>query len=85
MKGLIAVGVVIIGVGWAYLLSAVFALIGAFVLGFLLDPFLAILDAQRLTERFSGLSFADRFILIFTARLIIGGLTPASGYWEWRR
>jgi hypothetical protein len=76
MKGLIAAALVLAGIFWAYLASAVFALATAFVLGFMLDPFLAILNAPCLTERFSGLGFGDLFILVFTVRLIIGVLIP---------
>jgi hypothetical protein len=76
MKGLIAAVFVIVGMFWAYLASAVFALVIAFVLGFMLDPFLAIINVPCLMERFSGLGFGDRFILVFTVRLIIGVLIP---------
>ena len=76
MKGLIAVILVLAGMFWAYLASAVFALVIAFVLGFMLDPFLAIINVRCLTERFSALGFGDLFILVFTIRLIIGTLIP---------
>jgi hypothetical protein len=76
MKGLIAAVLVIIGMFWACLASAVFSLAAAFVLGFILDPFLAILNVPFLSERFSGLGFGDYFILVFTARLIVGALIP---------
>jgi hypothetical protein len=76
MKGLIAAVCVIIGMFWAYIVSAVFALAVAFVLGFILDPFLEILNVPCLTERLSGLGFGGRFILVFTVRLIVGVLIP---------
>ena len=76
MKGLIAAGLFLAGMLWAYLVSAVFALIIAFVLGFMLDPFLAIINVPCLTERFCALGFGDLFVLIFTVRLIIGVLIP---------
>jgi hypothetical protein len=76
MKGLIAAVVFLGGTLMAFLVSAVFALTAAFILGFILDPFLAILNVQSLTERFSGLGFGGRFVLVFTVRLIIGILIP---------
>jgi hypothetical protein len=82
MKGLIAAILVLIGMFWACLVSAVFALTVAFVLGFILDPFLAILNVPCLTERFSGLGFGDLFILVFTVKLIIGVLIPVRANTE---
>jgi hypothetical protein len=82
MKGLIAAVYVVIGMFWAYLVSAVFALAAAFVLGFVLDPFLAILNVPCLTERLSGLGFGGRFILVFTVRLIAGVLIPVRAATE---
>jgi hypothetical protein len=76
VKGLIAAALVLAGIFWACLASVVYALTAAFVLGFLLDPFLAILNVPCLTERFSGLGFGDLFILVFTASILIGVLTP---------
>ena len=76
MKGLIAVMLVLAGMFWAYLASTIFALVIAFVLGFMLDPFLAILNVPCLTERFSALGFGDRCVLVFTVRLIIGTVIP---------
>jgi hypothetical protein len=82
MKGLTAALLVLIGIFWAWLVSAVFALAVAFVLGFMLDPFLAMLNVPCLTERFSGLGFGGRFVLIFTVRLIIGVLIPVRANTE---
>jgi hypothetical protein len=76
MKGLIAAVFVLAGLFWAYLASAVFALLVAFVLGFMLDPFLAIINIPFLTERLGGLNFGELFILVFTIRLITGVLIP---------
>jgi uncharacterized membrane protein YczE len=82
MKGLIAAILVLAGIFWAYLTDAVIAVITAFVFGFLLDPFLAILNVPYLTERFSGLGFGDLFILVFTVKLIIGVLIPVRANTE---
>jgi hypothetical protein len=69
-----AVGIFFMLVGLSLLSTVVYALI----LGFTLDPCLAIINVPALTERLSGLSFGERFILIFTIRLIIGVLTPTQ-------
>jgi hypothetical protein len=82
MKGLIAAVLVIVGMFWACVVSVVFSLAVAFVLGFILDPFLVILNVPFLTERFSELGFGDYFILVFTARLIVGVLIPVRAATE---
>jgi hypothetical protein len=82
MKGLTAALLVLIGIFWAWPVNAIFALAAAFVLGFILDPFLAIINVPCLTERFSGLGFGGRFVLIFSIRLIIGVLIPVRANTE---
>jgi hypothetical protein len=55
--------------GCAWILISAF--LNAVILGFVLDPFLALIDVPFLTERFSGLGFGRLFILVFTIRLLI--------------
>jgi hypothetical protein len=64
------VGAVLIGIALGLVVSAGSALIVAFILGFVLDPFLAIIKVPVLTERLSGLSFGERFILVFTIQFL---------------
>jgi hypothetical protein len=73
---------VLIGLFLAYCGSAIFALIISFILGFLLDPFLEIINVPFLTERLSGLSFGQLFVLVFTFRLIVGVLLPIKANTE---
>ena len=73
-----AVGIFFTLVGVSLLTAVVLALFFAWILGFTLDPCLAIINVPALTERLSDLSFGQRFILIFTIRLIVGMLTPTQ-------
>jgi hypothetical protein len=77
MKKTIAITLisVIAGVllGCAWILVSTF--LTAVVLGFILDPFLALIDVPVLTERFSGLGFGRLFILVFTVRVLISVFT----------
>jgi hypothetical protein len=61
---------VIAGVFLAYAWFAVSALFAAFILGMVLDPFLALINVPFLTERFGGIGFGQLFILVFTLQLM---------------
>jgi hypothetical protein len=62
---------IIAGVFLLLVSTAAGAIVDAFILGFVLDPFLAIIDIPVLTERLGGLGFGGLFILVFTLRLLI--------------
>jgi hypothetical protein len=68
----------IAGVLMASALIVVSALFTAFILGFVLDPFLALINVPFLTERLGGLGFGRLFLLVFTVRLLAGVFIPGK-------
>jgi hypothetical protein len=73
MKKTIALTVisVIAGTLLAFAWVVASSLFAAFILGFVLDPFLALIDTPFITERFGGMGFGQLFILVFTIRALI--------------
>ncbi|MDR1175345.1 MAG: hypothetical protein LBK83_07750 [Treponema sp.] len=79
MKAIIAILIsVITGALLGFAWTVVSAFLGAVILGFILDPFLALIDVPFLTERLSGLGFGQLFVLVLAIRLLIGIFIPAK-------